>query len=332
METKLKSPYPYFGGKSRIAAEVWRRFGSVSYYVEPFAGSMAMLLARSNPKGLEVVNDIDGWLCNFWRAVKVDPDAVAEYAADPVSELDLHARGDWLFYRPGVDEWIDRLRGDPDYYDVKSAGWWVWGKSAWIAGGWGREPGKEGISHCLPHIGREGVHRKLPTIGRIGINRRLPSAFCDSVDGITDTDRKARIRKYLCQLGQRMSDVLICCGDWVRVLGPTPTKGLGTTAIFLDPPYGDRDRDDVYEGEHENYDVAIDVQKWCMEWGDDPLLRIAVCGYEGEHNKLESHGWSRLGWKALGGYGNQSSSGNSNRFRERIWFSSACKRRGFGLA
>jgi site-specific DNA-adenine methylase len=43
---KLKAPFPYFGGKSRIAAEVWRRFGDVKTYVEPFCGSCAVLLAR----------------------------------------------------------------------------------------------------------------------------------------------------------------------------------------------------------------------------------------------------------------------------------------------
>lgn len=32
----MKSPYPYFGGKSKVADEVWRRFGKCDTYVEPF--------------------------------------------------------------------------------------------------------------------------------------------------------------------------------------------------------------------------------------------------------------------------------------------------------
>jgi hypothetical protein len=40
---------------------------------------------------------------------------VAYYADWPVSELDLHARGDWLYYRPDAREWVERLRADPDY-------------------------------------------------------------------------------------------------------------------------------------------------------------------------------------------------------------------------
>jgi DNA adenine methylase len=42
----LKAPFPYFGGKSKIAGAVWQRFGDVQNYVEPFCGSATMLLAR----------------------------------------------------------------------------------------------------------------------------------------------------------------------------------------------------------------------------------------------------------------------------------------------
>lgn len=41
----LQAPFPYFGGKSKAAPEVWQAFGPVDNYVEPFAGSAAMLLA-----------------------------------------------------------------------------------------------------------------------------------------------------------------------------------------------------------------------------------------------------------------------------------------------
>jgi hypothetical protein len=140
MTAILKSPYPWMGGKSQIADEVWRRLGRVRNYVEPFYGSGAVLLRRPLPfDGPETVNDVNGWLCNFWRALQADPEGVARYADWPVSELDLHARGDWLFYRPDVAEFIERMRSDPDYYDVKSAGWWVWGQCAWIGTGWGPE-------------------------------------------------------------------------------------------------------------------------------------------------------------------------------------------------
>ncbi len=43
----LKAPFPWFGGKSRAAELIWSRLGDVSNYVEPFAGSLAVLLAST---------------------------------------------------------------------------------------------------------------------------------------------------------------------------------------------------------------------------------------------------------------------------------------------
>lgn len=64
----------------------------------------------------------------------------------------------------------------------------------------------------------------------------------------------------------------------------------------------------------------------CMEQGDDPLLRIALCGYAGEgHEELEARGWRCVPWKAHGGYGGgKGKRGDANALRERIWFSPHC--------
>jgi hypothetical protein len=47
-------------------------------------------------------------------------------------------------------------------------------------------------------------------------------------------------------------------------------------------------------------------------------LRIALCGYAGEH---EMPGWTEHAWKAARGYASEE---NDNRERERIWFSPHC--------
>jgi site-specific DNA-adenine methylase len=60
MNAELKAPFPWFGGKSRIADIVWDALGPVDNYVEPFAGSMAVLLHRPDERwqsGAETVND-----------------------------------------------------------------------------------------------------------------------------------------------------------------------------------------------------------------------------------------------------------------------------------
>jgi site-specific DNA-adenine methylase len=45
----MQAPFPWFGGKSRVGAIVWHAFGNVRNYVEPFFGSVAVLLARPLP-------------------------------------------------------------------------------------------------------------------------------------------------------------------------------------------------------------------------------------------------------------------------------------------
>jgi hypothetical protein len=74
----------YFGGKTDAAPAVWAALGDVSHYVEPFCGSAAVLLARPHAPRVETVNDADGMVANFWRAVAADPRHVAPAGASPL--------------------------------------------------------------------------------------------------------------------------------------------------------------------------------------------------------------------------------------------------------
>lgn len=162
---QLKAPFPYFGGKSRIADQVWSRFGAVDNFVEPFFGSGAILLSCPWPGHTETVNDADGLLANFWRATQHAPDEVASFADWPVNEADLHARHRWLVDRRSL---VEQLMSDPDWYDAQAAGWWVWGISQWIGTGWCPPIGA--APHQAPHLGDQGqgINRKLPHVGDAG--------------------------------------------------------------------------------------------------------------------------------------------------------------------
>lgn len=295
MGAALKSPFPWFGGKRKVAHEVWARFGEVSNYVEPFFGSGAVLLGRPDPTGPETVNDKDGFVANFWRAVQHDPEQVANYADHPVNENDLHARHIWLVQQR--EELSRKLEGNPDFFDVKIAGYWVWGVSCWIGGGFCSGNGPWGLNDAgqLVHLGNAGQ----------GVNRQL--------DGMID---------YMTALSERLRKVRVCSGDWSRVCGPSVTVKLGLTGIFLDPPYADtaNRHEDLYA--HDCLQVAHDVREWAIEHGENPLLRIALCGYDGEHNMPEH--WAVYAWNAGVGYGGQAESRTGNGTRERIWFSPAC--------
>jgi hypothetical protein len=313
----LKAPFPYFGGKSRIAATVWRALGPVSNYVEPFFGSGAALLAR--PPGFagpETVNDADGFVANFWRALQADPEAVAHWADWPVNECDLHARHLWLVNRRA--DLTDRLMADPDWHDAKSAGWWVWGICAWIGSGW-----CSGRGHWQARDGLLVDTRQLPHVGNAGmcINRTLPH-LSDAGMGINR--QRQDLAAYFLALADRLARVRVCCGDWSRVMGDSPTvKHAGITGVFLDPPYADSAgrSSDLYACD--SLSVAHAARDWAIAHGDDPRLRIVLCGYDGEHALPAT--WTCLPWKAHGGYGSQGDkAGRANAARERLWLSPHC--------
>ena len=134
--SKLKAPFPYYGGKKQWADTVWERFGDQrrAIYVEPFAGSLAVLLSNDKPFTREIVCDTSGHICNFWRAISEAPEEVAKHADWPTIHQDLASRHKWLI--AWAREHADELMENAEYYDAKAAGWWCWGISNWIGGGW----------------------------------------------------------------------------------------------------------------------------------------------------------------------------------------------------
>jgi hypothetical protein len=134
-----KTPWPWFGGKADAAPLVWEALGDCEHYVEPFAGSLAVLLRRPHPCNRtyysETVNDLDGLLVNAWRSIAYSPDAMAEAASWPVSEADMHARHLALVRWREVNN-LERLMADPLWHDPVMGGWWAWGQSCWIGSGW----------------------------------------------------------------------------------------------------------------------------------------------------------------------------------------------------
>ena len=317
----LAAPFPYFGGKSLACEQVWGALGNPPNYVEPFAGSAAMLLGRPETGNIETINDADGFVANFWRAMTKDPDALAEHADWPVNEVDLFARHSWLVRQK--DGLLDLLHGDPDYYDAKIAGWWCWGLCSWIGDGWcsGNGPwvhnGETIIdSRQLPHLSGngQGINRKRPHLignGK-GINRQLPHLRGSQGE---------MIRSWFWHLFNRMRNVRVTCGDWLRVLGPTPTFHNGMTGVFLDPPYTKADMD--YSAGGVGGPLADATRTWCVENGGNPLLRIVLCGHAGEHDELLSHGWSIRTWAARKGYA-ITEEARANYASETLWCSPHC--------
>ena len=311
----LKAPFPWFGGKRKVAQTVWGALGDVHSYVEPFAGSLAVLLERPawHNGTTETVNDADQYLANFWRALAYAPDEVARHADWPCNEADVFARHLWL-----VNEGKRRMQAgmdaDPEWFDAKIAGWWVWGINQWIGSGWCSGKG--------PH-----TYDTLPVDGNAGqgVNRqRIHLGDAGQGDGLLP--RNESLYAYMRQLAERLRNVRVCCGDWSRVVTRGALNYGATVGVFLDPPYsGAADRAaDLYAVD--DLDIAHDVREWCITNGDNPRYRIVLAGYEDEHAAHMPHTWRMVAWKANGGQANNGNGSNLNRYKERLWLSPHCLR------
>ena len=273
----LKAPFPWYGGKSRVAEQVWERLGNPTVYVEPFAGSIAVLLARSDGAGpREIVCDTDGGICNLWRALQHDPEEVAYWADYPTIHQDLTA---WHVYmRNWFTENSARLSADPFFYDPMIAGRWAWGCSLWIGGGWcakksqqlpyvGSRGGGQGVSAQGTHDKQPLVHDKgsgrgvsaqntsgqLPHVkshpGGMGVSAQNTSGQRPHVDdrgggqGVA-VQRRARpdLIAWFIALQERLKAVVVLNRGWKSAITPTllqqtETGPKSSVGILMDPPY-----------------------------------------------------------------------------------------------
>ena len=328
-----KTPFPYFGGKADAAPAVWSALGDPDHYVEPFAGSLAVLLRRPHEANRtyysETVNDLDGLLVNAWRSMQLSPRETADAASWPVSEADLHARHVAILkWRKERD--LERLMGDPKWHDPVIGGWWMWGLCCWIGSGWcsGEGPwwvdeagrfvkvGKPGVNRQIPHLGSNGQGVNRPQLRDPGVSRQIPHLGSDGQGvnrpqlrdpGVSDGREfhpmtMPELRRWFEFLSARLRHVRILNGDWKRAVTGGASKTLpvrqgGVCGIFLDPPYADTAGRAAVYGQTEDFAVAHAVREWALKAGSDPQYRIVMAGYDGEHgDEFERAGWRTVEW------------------------------------
>ena len=70
----MKSPIGWPGGKTKLASKIVAYFPEHARYVEPFMGSLAVLLAKpKHTSAIEIVNDLHGELVNFFIVLRDKP-------------------------------------------------------------------------------------------------------------------------------------------------------------------------------------------------------------------------------------------------------------------
>lgn len=287
MDTVIPPPYPYMGGKRKIARLVWDYLGDPQLYVEPFFGGGAVFLARPawHKHRRAVINDANCFITNFWRAVKFAPKEVARYADFPPHEAELWARQVWLLEHAAQIR--ERVLAAPDYFDPQAAAYWAWGQCLWIGDDW-----------CA-----DSPKRQIATTPR-GMAR------------LAGDDLFA----YLNALSARLRDTIVLCGDWSRCVSPGLLRNYDTVGIFLDPPYPGFEQ--YYQSLVAEPSVWEAVLEWCLDNGHQ--YRVALCGHSGMGDALTERGWWEIAWVANRPFPRRDSEDTGRRFQERVWFSPAC--------
>lgn len=273
----MRTPFPYFGSKSRVAPEVWQRFGAPTYYFEPFLGAGGVLLGRPSIGKHEFVGDTDCLITNFFRAAKYgDHRELAKLADWPTSQLDLEARTKWL--KEQRRRLHRNLSAKPKWYDSECAAWYAWVQSVRIS--------SNGATIVL---GRTAGVRS----------------------------QSENLAGYFAALAERLKNVVIAYGDWTRLANAAERNcQRADCAILLDPPYDHSTGRQKNLYIHDSPDVSAYVRRWALARAKThPRLRLALCGFEGEHDMPST--WEEVPWWSRMGRG-----------KERIWFSPNCPKVG----
>lgn len=95
-----KSPFPWIGGKEKIAPYILQLFPpKLKQYVEPFGGSGAVLLALPpDPNRLDIYNDLDAELVNLYSCIKERSNVLLR----ELKFLPIHSRKLFEYYRDFV--------------------------------------------------------------------------------------------------------------------------------------------------------------------------------------------------------------------------------------
>ena len=127
--------------------------------------------------------------------------------------------------------------------------------------------------------------------------------------------KERRVSEYVAALSERLRNVCIFWNDFVVVAGKAKQPEFGVVGILLDPPYPRHLHN--YDYDTDGADVWHRAARWAIANGDNPRLRIAICGYnDTDSDALFPSEWRRFVWRRSGI--------GQNKDRECVWFSPHC--------
>lgn len=167
----MKPAFAYYGGKGRLGPSwIVPNLPEHRVYVEPFAGSAAVLFAKA-PVHHEIINDLDGAIVNFYRVLRERPGDLERAVRLTPYSREEYALAD--FDAPDLDE-VERARR-----------WWVrstqgFGQSATRQTGWS-------ISTAQNTPRMHQLTRRIERFAELA--ERLRHVFVENTDGLAVIER-----------------------------------------------------------------------------------------------------------------------------------------------
>jgi len=178
----LKTPITYYGGKQNLATRIVSLLPEHSLYAEPFCGGAAVFF-KKYPSEVEVINDTNRLIINFYRQVKNNFVALEKEIKISLHSRDLYRRADVIYKNPDM------------FSELKQA-WALWvlaqqSFSAKLNGSWGYDIAKNTTSKKINNkresftedyaIRLQSVQIECTDAIRIITSRDRPNSFfyCD---------------------------------------------------------------------------------------------------------------------------------------------------------
>jgi len=109
---KMKTPISYYGGKQKLADKIISLIPTHTLYSEPFTGGGAVFFAKP-PSEVEVLNDYNRELINFYRVVQNDFVGLEKEIRITLHSRDLHRKASVIY-------------NNPDMFSELKRAWAVW--------------------------------------------------------------------------------------------------------------------------------------------------------------------------------------------------------------
>lgn len=103
----MRPPFSYYGGKQKLAKRIIELLPDHNLYAEPFLGGGAVFWNKP-PSNVEVINDTNSELINFYRMVKTDFVSLEKEIMISLHSRDLHRQASVIYNNPDMFTEIKR--------------------------------------------------------------------------------------------------------------------------------------------------------------------------------------------------------------------------------